>query len=181
MQEFIYSEMMTHVALCTNKNPKNVLIISDNADALTREVKKHNDIDYTAIKCNIDELRNVKDNNFDVVISEMGDNSAVIAHINRTLKDDGLLVTTHASLNEVEQNKSLMQILGNYFKIIMPYNLGNTQTALLASKEYHPTADIILQRSDMLDDLNYYNCDIHIASFAMGNYIRKEYLGIIKN
>jgi spermidine synthase len=63
----------------------------------------------------------------------------------------------------------------------MPYNLGNCSTALLASKEYHPTADIILQRADMLDSLDYYNCDVHVGSFAMGNYIRKEYLGIIKN
>lgn len=51
----------------------------------------------------------------------------------------------------------------------------------LASKEYHPTADVILQRADMIDGLSYYNCDVHVASFAMGNYIRKEYLGIIKN
>ena len=75
----------------------------------------------------------------------------------------------------------MMQILGNYFKVIMPYNIGNDSTALLASKEYHPTADIILHRADMLDDNQFYNCDVHIASFAMGNYIRKEYLGIIKN
>ena len=33
----------------------------------------------------------------------------------------------------------------------------------------------------MLDGLSYYNCDIHPAAFAMGNYIRKEYLGVIKN
>jgi spermidine synthase len=63
----------------------------------------------------------------------------------------------------------------------MPYNLGNGSTALLASKEYHPTADVILQRSDMIDGLSFYNCDIHVSAFAMPNYIRKEYLGIIKN
>jgi len=63
----------------------------------------------------------------------------------------------------------------------MPYNLGNGATALLASKAYHPTADLILHRADMLDNLSYYNCDIHPAAFAMGNYIRKEYLGSIKN
>ncbi|MBD3824817.1 MAG: spermidine synthase, partial [Epsilonproteobacteria bacterium] len=75
----------------------------------------------------------------------------------------------------------IMQILANYFKIIMPYNLGNGETALLASKAYHPTADVILHRVDMLDGVNYYNCDIHPAAFAMPNYIRKEYLGIIRN
>lgn len=181
MKESIYNEMMVHIPLCTNKNPQNILIISDNADVMGIEVQKHDGINYKAIVCNIDLLRDETDAYYDVVISEMGGNSAVIAHINRILKEDGLIVTTHEPLDNKESNKSLMQILGNYFKIIMPYNLGNGQTALLASKEYHPTADVILQRTDMLDNLNYYNCDIHVSAFAMGNYIRKEYLGIIKN
>jgi len=181
MKEFIYSEMMVHIPLCSNKNPQNILIISDDADAMGKEVCKHDGIGYKTISLNIDSLRDEADTSYDVVISEMGDNSVAIAHINRVLKEDGLLVTTHPSLDEVEVNKSFMQILANYFKIIMPYNLGNGKTAILASKEYHPTADIILQRADMLDDLFYYNCDIHIAAFAMPNYIRKEYLGIVKN
>jgi len=181
MKEFIYNEMMVHVPLCTNKNPQNVLIVSENADAMVKEIQKHTDIECKVIASNLDALRDEEDKSYDVVISEMDADSVAFAHINRALKEDGLLVTTHLSLDEVEANKSMMQILGNYFKILMPYNLGNGQTALLGSKEYHPTADIILQRSDMLDNLSYYNCDIHIASFAMGNYIRKEYLGIIKN
>ncbi|MEA1956535.1 MAG: spermidine synthase [Campylobacterota bacterium] len=181
MKDFINSEMMVHIPLCTHKEPQIVLIISDNADAMIKEIQKHDAIECKAISCNMDALRDEADASFDIVISEMGDNSAVSAHINRVLTDKGLLVTTHASLDEIETNKSFMQILGNYFKIIMPYNLGNGKTAILASKEYHPTADIILQRADMLDNLSYYNCDIHIASFAMPNYIRKEYLGIAKN
>jgi spermidine synthase len=63
----------------------------------------------------------------------------------------------------------------------MPYNIGNGSTAILCSKEYHPTADINLQRADMIDGLSYYNCNVHPAAFAMPNYIRKEYLGLIKN
>ena len=116
-----------------------------------------------------------------MVISESGSDAAVLAHISRVLKDDGLVSMVHPSLDNVEDNKSIMQILGNYFKIIMPYNLGNCETAVLASKEYHPTADINLHRADMLDGLEYYNCDVHPASFAMGNNIRKVYLGISKN
>jgi spermidine synthase len=91
------------------------------------------------------------------------------------------LATVHPSLDDVAANKSMMQILGKYAKIIMPFNLGNGETALLASKAYHPTADIILHRADMLDGLQYYNCDVHPAAFAMGNNVRKAYLGVIKN
>ena len=181
MKDFIYNEMMVHVPLCTNKDPKNVLIISTNAAGFVAEVQKHTDIDCDVISTNMDLLREAKDNAYDVVISEMDNDAAVVAHINRVLKDDGLIVTKHPSLDDVEANKNLMEILGKYAKIVMPYNLGNCSTALLASKEYHPTADIILQRADLLDGLEYYNSDVHPAAFAMGNNIRKAYLGIIKN
>jgi len=181
MKNFIYNEMMVHTALCTNKNPENVLIISDNATGLIKEVQKHNGISCDVVSANINTLRDVKDEAYDVIISELDSDAAVLAHFNRLLKEDGLLVTTHASLDDVETNTSMMQILGKYTKIIMPFNIGNGETALLASKEYHPTADIILHRADMLDGLEYYNCDVHPAAFAMGNNIRKAYLGTIKN
>jgi len=181
MREFIYPEMMVHVPVCTNKVPKNVLIISNNAELLSAEMQKHNDIGSNSIGCSLDAIRNEADNSADVVICEMSADAAVVAHINRILQDDGQLCITHDPLDEVESNKTLMTTLGRYFKVIMPYNLGNGTTALLASKEYHPTADLILQRSDMIDGLEFYNCDIHIAAFAMPNYIRKEYLGIIRN
>ena len=181
MKELIYSEMMVHVPMCTSKNPQNVLIVSDNVDQLAKEMLKHSDINTQVIECSLDAIRNLEDASYDVVICEMNSDAALLAHLNRILKEDGQLSITHPSLDEVDANKTMMQVLGNYFKVIMPYNIGNDSTALLASKEYHPTADIILHRADMLDDNQFYNCDVHIASFAMGNYIRKEYLGIIKN
>lgn len=181
MKPFIYPEMMVHVPLCTNKNPQNVLVISDDAKPFIDELNRHSEVEVKEIETSMDALRNEADASYDVLISEMADDAAVLAHINRVLKADAQLVITHPSLDDVDANKSLMQILGKYFKIIMPYNLGNGKTALLASKEYHPTADIILQRADMIDGLSYYNSDIHVAAFAMPNYIRKEYLGIIKN
>lgn len=178
MKSFIYPEMMVHVGLCTNKDPKNVLIISDNSKPLEEEINKYDQINYKSIQA---DLEAVEDDFYDVIISEKEFDVATLKEVNRVLKADGQIILAHPSLDEVEQNKKLMQLLGYSFKVIMPFNLGTGQTALLASKEYHPTADIILQRSDMLDGLNYYNCDVHLASFAMPNYIRKEYLGFIKN
>lgn len=183
MKEFIYNEMMVHVPLCTHKEPKNLLIISANAAGLVAEVQKYvtDDISCDVISPDMNLLRAVKDGAYDVVISELENDAAVLAHINRVMNEDGLCVLKHPNLDEVQENKKIMQILGKYAKIIMPYNLGDNSTALLASKEYHPTADIILNRADLLDGLEYYNSDIHPAAFAMGNYIKKEYLGIIKN
>lgn len=181
MKEFIYNEMMVHVPLCTHKEPKKVLIVSDNAAAFVAEIEKHDGIDCDAIGANVAQLRECGDGAYDVVISELDSDAAVLAHYNRVLNDEGLLVTKHPNLEDIEANKQMMEILGKYAKIIMPYNLGNCTTALLASKCYHPTADIILHRADMLDGVEYYNSDVHPAAFAMGNYIRKTYLGIIKN
>lgn len=181
MKEFIYPEMMVHVPLCTSKEAKDVLIISDKPELLKSEAARHGETSVKIITCNLKEISALGDNAYDVVISEMDSDAAFISHVNRVLRDDGQFATTHKSLDDVESNKSLMKTLGQYFKIIMPYNIGNGETALLSSKEYHPTADINLQRADMIDGLSYYNCDIHPAAFAMGNNIRKTYLGIIKN
>lgn len=182
MNKFTNAEMMVHIPLCTNKDPKNVLLLSEDTKNLELEIQKHINIETVSNKATLDVVRECKDSSFDVIILDtMNDDVAFLAHINRILKDDGLVVMKHPSLSQVEENKKLMQTLGNYFKIIMPYNLGDGTTALLSSKEYHPTADLILQRSDMLDNLDVYNCDLHIGAFAMPNYVRKAYLGVIKN
>jgi len=181
MRDFIYAEMMVHVPVCTSKEAKDILVISNNAEKLSAEAARHYESNLKIISCNLNEVSSLADSSYDVVISEMPSDRAFFSHVNRILKIDGQFATTHPSLDDVEANKILMTTMANYFKIIMPYNIGNGTTALFCSKEYHPTADINLQRADMIDGLSYYNCDIHPAAFAMGNYIRKEYLGIIKN
>jgi len=182
MKDYRYNEMMVQVPLCTHKEPNNVLIISSEAAPLVAEVQKHiDDISCDVISADVNALREVKDGAYDVVICELGSDAAVLAHINRVLNEKGLLVMPISSLENEDENKTLMSILGKYAKIVMPYQLGNCDMALMASKEYHPTADIILQRADMLDNLEYYNSDIHPAAFAMGNDVRRAYKGIIKN
>lgn len=181
MRDFIYAEMMIHVPMCTSKEPQEILIISNKAELLQTEAAKYADVRSKVVQCSLNEISSLNDASFDVVISEMPSDAAFFSQINRILKKDAQFVMTHPSLDEVEENKRLMLSLSKYFKIIMPYNIGDGRTALFCSKEYHPTADVNLQRADMLDALEYYNSDIHRAAFAMGNYIRKQYLGIIKN
>lgn len=184
MKTFIYPEMMVHVPMCTHKNPQSVLVFSDNADPLQVELARYRDTkpSFAPAADLLGALRDGADMSADVVlIDALSDDSAVWAHVNRILKEDGLCVLRHPDLDETAANTRLMQILGNYFKIIMPYHVGEGSTLLLCSKEYHPTADLILQRSDLLEGHRYYNCDVHIAAFAMPQYIRKDYLGIIRN
>lgn len=184
MKTFIYPEMMVHVALCTHKLPTNVVVACDSSELLMGELSRYRESTITDCSGSalLESFRNLGDSSSDVVLVDaLTADPAVIAHINRVLKEDGLVVMQHPNLDNVTENTALMQILGNYFKITMPYHLEDGSTLLLCSKEYHPTADIILQRSDLLEGQRYYNCDIHIAAFAMPQYIRKNYFGIIRN
>lgn len=183
MKTFIFPEMMVHIPLCTHKEPKFVLVISTN-ELLKDELGRYKETEttFSAETGVLDVLRQGIDKSVDVaLVDAVIDDSAALAHLNRLLKDDALCVLRHPDLESRDENIKLMQILGNYFKIIMPYHVGDGTTLLLCSKEYHPTADLILQRSDLLEGHQYYNCDIHIAAFAMPQYIRKNYLGIIRN
>ena len=184
MKTFIYPEMMTHVAMCTHKNPRTVMVLSTQSDLLKTEMARYRDTESVYADTNdlLNRLREQADKSTDVLLLDtLSDDSAVFAHANRILKEDALMVCKHPALDDVSANTKLMQILGNYFKIIMPYHLEDGSTLLLCSKEYHPTADLILQRSDLLEGHQYYNCDVHIAGFAMPQYVRKNYLGIIRN
>lgn len=184
MKTFIYPEMMVHVALCTHKLPTSVLLASENRDLMMGEFSRYRDSSVVTMGAAdlIESFRNTEDKSVDVILLDaLTTDAAVHAHINRVLKEDGLVVMQHPHLDNVSENSTLMQVLGNYFKIIMPYHLEDGSTLLLCSKEYHPTADLILQRSDLLEGHSYYNCDVHVASFAMPQYIRKNYLGIIRN
>ncbi len=183
MKTFIYPEMMVHVAMCTHKDPRSVLLASDHAELLRGELSRYREVDISVVPAGemLDALRGCADKSADVALIDAPcDDSAVLAHLNRVLRDDALCVMRHPDLDDIAANTKLMQILGNYFKIIMPYRVGG-ETLLLCSKEYHPTADLILQRSDLLEGQQYYNCDIHTAAFAMPQHVRKNYLGIIRN
>jgi spermidine synthase len=182
MSNFSHDEMMVHVPMCTHKKPQNILVISDNPQKLETELKRYGAVALKSLKAAdaLNLLRDEQEYSYDVVIFEELSDAAILAHMSRVLKADGILSMCHPDLEDVAANTSVMQTLANYFKIIMPYHAGQG-TVLLASKEYHPTADIILQRSDLLEGQKYYNCDMHIAAFAMPNYIRQNYLGVIRN
>jgi spermidine synthase len=145
----------------------------------------------------VDFIRKAEDKSYDIVFVDSTDPKAHAAplfgkafykDVARVLKDDGLVVAQGESyfLN-LEEHKEILKTAGENFSIAMPYRYemisypGTLYNFILASKKYHPTADINLQRADLMDGLKYYNSDIHIASFAKPTYIFKELLGIAKN
>lgn len=187
-----YNEMLVHIPLCTHKDPKNIMIFSDDKEGVLGELHRHIELQATCMPVSklSGAISDAADDSFDVVIFDapLSTDKTFLAHLSRVTTTDALIVFKQTALMEqLTQTRTLMQELAKYFKIIMPYNFDATtqgtarETLMLASKLYHPTADIILHRTDLLDGLSYYNCDIHPSAFAQPNYLRTALKGVAKN
>jgi spermidine synthase len=121
------------------------------------------------------------DKNIDVIIlTDVKIDELLLANIERILKDDGLIAfASEAFSKDKEQLFADLTLVGTKFWIAMPFKFGHN-TSILASKKYHPTADLNLQRADLLDGLNYYSAEIHNASFVFPAAEHKALTGIAK-
>ncbi len=217
--EFIYHEMMAHVAACTHKDPKKVLLVGGGDGGVAKELLRHPQIEVDmveideevvniskkyfpkigdwnnprlnlVIKDAIEFIAQAPSKSYDMVLVDSTDPEGpatglfgkdFYAHVDRVLKDDGLVVAQGESWwIDFNLHKEIMKTIGNFFKIVMPYRFemyvypGCNWNFIMGSKHYHPTADLVLQRADLIDGLKYYNSDIHRASFVLPNYVKKE-------
>ncbi|MCH9812677.1 MAG: polyamine aminopropyltransferase [Epsilonproteobacteria bacterium] len=145
----------------------------------------------------VDFISGCEDKSYDIILVDSTDNkdhanglfdAMFYVQANRVLKDDGLMAVQSGSwFVAMDEHKEILKKIGNVFGIAMPYRYemlsypGINWNFILASKKYHPTADIILQRADLIEGLKYYNSDIQRAAFAVPTYVKKELLGIAKN
>ncbi|DAB33309.1 MAG TPA: spermidine synthase [Sulfurospirillum sp. UBA12182] len=177
--KIITAQMLLHVPLCSHKEPKNVLVLTDNR-AFQAEFDRYEEIEFFVVEKDYQKIiEGIREKEYDVVILDAKEkfNPLLVAQINRVLKEDGLAVAL------VKDVKSATADFGALFDIVMPYRfitLDGFGEAVFASKKFHPTADLILQRSDLLEGVEYYNTEIHLASFALPNFMRKELQGIYK-
>lgn len=173
-----FNEMIVHTPLCTHKEAQNILIIGNSSENLKKEASKHSgNIEYgdTTILTS----RNEKDVDV-VILTDVKIDEMLLANIQRVLKDDGLITFATANFGHNEEKlKADLDLVGKNFWIAMPFKFGHN-TAIIASKKYHPTADINLQRSDLLNDLEYYSTEIHHASFVFPASQHKALTGIAK-
>lgn len=184
--------MLIHVPLCSHKEPQNVLIITDDAAGTAKETARHEDMNFTtlAVAKGNAMISDAADDSFDVIIfdTEISLDKAFLAHLNRVTKADALIVSKiDGFMSNLDKTRDTMQALGEYFRIVMPYSFDSNQTdnerstLMFASKFFHPTADVILHRTDMIDGLEYYNCDVHPATFCQPNYVRTALKGVALN
>lgn len=178
-KNYAFNEMLAHVPLCTHKEPQNILVVGECDEDFKSEVKKHK---VAATYISTDEIASKDEKEFDVIIITQKDviDNLNIANVERILKDDGLIAfISSAYSKDDEKLKNDLRCVGEKFWIAMPYKFGHS-TAILASKKYHPTADLVLQVSDLLDELNYYSSEVHMASFVFPAFIHRKLTGIAK-
>jgi spermidine synthase len=173
-----YNEMMVHTPLCTHKEANKVLVIGSNSKDLEKEASKHT-ANFEFGDLSILTSKNEKD--IDVIIfTDVQLDEMILANIERVLCDDGLITFSSASFSKDEERlKKDLELVGSKFWIAMPFKFGH-ETSILASKKYHPTADIVLQRSDLLVVLEYYSTEIQHASFVFPAAQHKALTGIAK-
>lgn len=161
-----FNEMMVHIPLCTHKEASNVLIIGTTNEDMKAQAAKHSktsNIEFGDASF----LTSKNEKNIDVIIlTDVKIDELLLANIERILKDDGLIAfASKAFSKDEEQLFDDLKLVGSKFWIAMPFRFGHN-TSIIASKKYHPTADLNLQRADLLDDLDYYSAEIHNASFV---------------
>ena len=192
--DFIKSEMLTHVAINTHADPKRVLVING-GKRVGRELEKYNTITEVINIDNTDTIEKLKElgaKKFDVAIvstPEYTNNREFWIELTKLLDAKGITAIEMSNIiTKVEDASSELKLAGAIYPIVMPYRYdkatdGEVLTSeylMLASRFYHPTADINLQRADLTEGYAYYNSDTAISSFTVPTFVYKEYLGLIK-
>ncbi len=159
-------EMLSFVPLCTHENPAVCLTIGGELPNAAAKLAK----DVASI-AELSGNSGFESEKFDIIISFKENQN--LQEIFRILKKDGIFCAKIGS-----DTKKELENAGNYFRIAMPYS---NMELIFASNKYHPTADLILDRSDFAEECEYYNSEIHIASFAVYEKARRALRGVIKN
>ena len=175
-----FNEMMVHVPLCTHKEASNVLIIGTTNEDMKNQAAKHSKVSNIEFG-DLSTLTSKNEKNIDVIIlTDVKIDELLLANIEIILKNDGLIAfASEAFSKDKEQLFADLKLVGTKFWIAMPFKFGHN-TSILASKKYHPTADINLQRADLLDGLDYYSSEIQLASFVFPAAEHKALTGIAK-
>ena len=175
-----FNEMMVHLPLCTHKEATKVLIVGSNNEDMKAQAAKHNKVSNIEFG-DTSIITSKSEKNIDVIIlTDVKIDELLLANISLILKEDGLIAfPSKAFSSDEDQLFADLKLVGSKFWIAMPFKFGHN-TSILASRRYHPTADLNLQRADLLDGLNYYSAEIHNASFVFPAAEHRALTGIAK-
>lgn len=175
-KSFAHDEMMVHVPMCSHKDIHKVLVVGVVSEDFKSELDKHPCKDIT-----FSDALNVE-GQFDIILyNKKSLDELEMAAVQRIIEPKkGIFVAKATSIRkDLETSKEELRLIGKNFWICMPYSFGHN-TLIFASKKYHPQAEIVLNTSDLLEDCEYYNTELHNASFVYPTYITKGITGIAK-
>lgn len=180
MNNQILAEMLVHVPLCSHPNPSSVLVVTKSTEAIKNELAKHKNTDVN-FATNIASILGNEAKSYDVIIIEEESLDALsLVNLNNMLKTDGILVSPSSNYkNNLSALQNDLTLVGKYFWIAMPFNVEN-HCFIFSSKKYHPQADIILDKADLIDELVYYTNEMHLASFIFPAASHKALTGFAK-
>lgn len=206
---FIESEVLAHIPLCSIPQPKNVLLFDSFNLQIAFECFKHN-IKVDCVQndrktldslmsflpdfhnvLNHDDFRlfsqalDLDTKHYDVIITDSIINKMQIDGLSRMLSEDGILIMrNHHPLLEEEQFIQSIQDCASFFKITLPFFLNlsilSDKSYIFASKRFHPTADMLLQKIDLLPYLEYYNAKIHEGAFVLPSFLARKLQNVAK-
>ena len=182
--EFIYHELLVHVAMAVNPNIKEVLVIGGGDGGVVRELMKYDSIDIIDV-VEIDPLL------VDVCkkyLPEMAAGEGLFTRefyglCHKALHDDGIMINQHESpfyRDEAFMVQRMHQKIVQSFPIVKVYQgfipsypSGHWLFGF-ASKAYHPLDDIKEEAWNALDiPTRYYATRLHKGIFALPVYVEE--------
>ena len=206
---YIESELLSHIPLCVIQKPKNVLFFDSFNLEIAYECLKHNvSVDCVqGDRKSLDSLMSFlphfhqvmqhKDfrlvaqamdleiKKYDVIIADSILNKHQIDGLSRMLTSEGILIIrNHHPLLEENLFIESLKYCEDFFQIIMPFfshiSILSDKSYIFASKRLHPCADMLLQKIDLLPQLQYYNAKIHENAFVLPNFLFDKLNGIAR-
>lgn len=197
---FIESELLAHTPLCCVPSPSDVLLYDGFNLEIAFECLKHNvnihhiQSDEKTLDSLISflphfhEVRNHKGythykqaidlemKKYQVIIADCPLNQHQIDGLSRMLDKEGILIArSYHPLLEEERFIAQLKDSAAFFSIVLPFfphlSLLNDKSYIFASKRFHPCADMLLQKIDLLPALRYYNAKIHESAFSLPPFI----------
>ncbi|MDR1912326.1 MAG: hypothetical protein LBQ52_08300 [Helicobacteraceae bacterium] len=197
----IMAETAAHIPLCVIDKPRSTLVLGEGVGGnLLDEIAKHKttitvcslrgaDFDYDenaivwksgSIATNAESL-NAK---YDAIIDLRGQkpNNDEAKTLLTKLSEGGVLLKAFGALDSerLKAYQSCRFVIPCALSAFAPLD-GAINGYIFASKKPHPTADLKLQKADMLDDLDYYSVETHNAAFAIPPFIFAQFGELIKN
>ena len=212
---FVQSELLAHIAACSHKNPKRVLIVGSFNLELAFEFLRYKDLQVDFLQFDLKVLeslisflphyKEVMESQRFQLIPQLGDafleqntqescakyDVIVLLDTNasanafaKMLENDGILIlkSSHILLDTPKVKEQLESLQDFRVKMSFYAPLSLLQDCyIFASKKFHPTADIQLQRVDMLEGLHYYHANLHLSAFTLPKLARSEFFGVARN